>query len=286
METPAMVKRTWINKRSPRAFYTLFTFLNVAFIGIFVKFETELTFFPAVFLILSATLFNLSLALAYCHEGRSALKNIPFIAGWFAIIYALAGIFLGQPNFATPGIEHVYRVAQLFVGESAWIEPVIQNQADSTYSNTLAAIFNLARIAALLATVSVVLALVRQMTDWARVSARPRKWTDHTVLCGLGEAGMEFVKLLYEDDSSEAHDRKKKLLIIEHDESNQNVETARNLGAAVLIGDVFSKDVQARARLAKANTVIMMLSDDKRNIELALETRELVRAARESDKEK
>ena len=265
-------------------FYPAFIVVNAAFITTLVF--IEIGHYGQLYdhVIASALLLiNAALTFAYCHEGRSALKKIPPIAFWFALIYAGAGIALGGVEFRLFLLEPIYRIAQLFVGESAWIDSALAK--DRPYPWASLVTLNLARMAALLATVSGLLAVVRRLTDWARVSVRPWKWHDHTVLCGLGEAGMEFVKLLYEDDSSEALDRRKKLLIIEHDESNQNVETARNLGAAVLIGDVFSKDVQARARLAKANTVIMMLSDDKRNIELALETRELVRAARESAKE-
>src|SRR6056297_2628184 len=210
-------------------FYPSFLVANAAFIITLLFIEVGHYGAPYDHMIAGAIiLINIALIFAYCHEGRSALKKIPAIAFWFALLYAGAGIALGGVEFRLFLLEPIYRIAQLFVGESAWVDAALEKDRPYPWASLVS--LNLARISALLATVSGLLAVVRRLTDWARVSARPWKWNDHIVLCGLGEAGIEFVKLLYEDNSIEALGLKKKLLIIERDESNQNVESARDLG--------------------------------------------------------
>ena len=217
---------------------------------------------------------NVALIAAYCHEGRGALRKIPGIAAAFALIYAAGGILLSGYRFDAPLLEPIYRIAQLFVGESAWIDLILDGKETQGSPNTIVLAFNVARLAALLATVSGVLALVKKILD--ALKSRVFLESGHIVLCGLGEAGIEFVRKWQQNYGSDRNKAGKRLVIIEVDSLNPNVDTARDLGFGVMIGDVFDPAVMRKARLDQTEAVVMFLTDDKRNIELALELREWI----------
>ena len=225
---------------------------------------------------------NLPVLWLYFRKGRSALSRIPLVAISTALLTITCALYLSHPPFQLISLESIYRVAQLFVGESAWVDKLLQDIDKHPAGATIEVLFDIGRMAALVFTVSGVLAISRRLLDWAKVNLKFGGWREHTVVCGLGEAGMEFVKLLHTDDSQKNRKHAKSLLIVERDETNPNVETARNIGAAVLVGDIFSADVQVRARVSRAETIILMLPDDKRNIELALEFRKRIERARKA----
>ena len=224
---------------------------------------------------------NVALIASYCHEGRVALKKIPAISAVFTFLYAIAGISLSGYQFSVPLLEPFYRIAQLFVGESAWVDTILDKSIPQESPNTLALVFNLARLTALIATVSGVLALIKKLLDGFK--ARVYGESGHVVLCGLGEAGAELAKKWQKVHASDRNRRGNRLVIIERKPLNPNIDTARDLGFGVIVGDVFDPLVREKARLDKAATIVMLLPDDKRNVELALEIRAWITKRRLDD---
>lgn len=165
----------------------------------------------------------------------------------------------------------VYRAAQLFTGQGGWTVEVMRTSTDPL----IAFLLHFARLSALVATLSAVLALFRDINDWLQVKLAPKR--DHTLLCGLGEAGTEFVRQWDQEFSAGERSAPDSLLVIERDPENPNIEPVRNLGYPVLIGDVFDEYVMRKAGVTHACQIVHMLPDDKRNVELAIAVRRYFR---------
>ena len=194
-------------------FYSLVAFWNWLSIIVFVRIESgNLPLWP-VGMGAAVVLVNLALIGAYCSEGRPALKKVPAIAAAFAMIYAVVGIVLSNYYFGVPILEPIYRIAQMFVGESSWIDRVLRETVATQSPLTLAITLNIARLAALLATVSGALVLIKRLTDEFKARALWDK--GHVVLCRLGESGMEFARKWHEVSRSDRNEHDQRLLIIE-----------------------------------------------------------------------
>ena len=272
-----MLDSTWVFFTALIALNTIF-FLSVYGIE---RYEPLLDYW---LLVTAALVLNIVLLWAHLHEGRRALKRIPSISATAAVLTALAAVSLARELHSFGPLEIIYRIAQLFVGESQWVDIVLQDIPDAAErqeffaEKTIGLLFNVARLAALIATVSGVLALVRQLVDRLKVYSLWGK--KQVVLCGLGDAGLEMVRKWHENYDGHRNSSGERLLIVERKPLNPNVEIARDLGFGVIIGDVFDPQVQQKALISRASSVVLLLTDDKRNIELALELRGWIKARR------
>ena len=268
---------TWV-------FFTALIVLNTMFFLAVYGIERYESLLDYCSLVAAALMLNGFLLWAHLHEGRRALKRIPSISATVAVLTALAAVSLTREAHSFGFLETIYRIAQLFVGESQWVDNVLQGISDAETrqefigENTFTLLFNVARLTALIATVSGVLALVRQLVDRLKVYSLRGK--EQVVLCGLGEAGLEMVRKWHENNDGHRNANGERLLVVERDPSNPNVEIARDLGFGVIIGDVFDPQVQKKAYISRASSVVLLLRDDKWNIELALELRSWIKARR------
>ena len=100
---------------------------------------------------------------------------------------------------------------------------------------------------------------------------------DHTVICGLGRRGLLVTKELTRRGES--------VVVVDNDEGNELIESARERGAAIVIGDAGSIDVLRRAAVPRARRVLAVCGDDGANAAVAVHCRTLAlgRTARPLD---
>lgn len=89
----------------------------------------------------------------------------------------------------------------------------------------------------------------------------------HVIVCGLGTVGFRVTEELIRLGE--------KVVVIEKDTTNRFVTTARQLGAAVMIGDASVPEVLRQARADTARAVIPATDNDMINLEVTLLVREL-----------
>lgn len=215
-------------------------------------------------------------------RSRASLYWLPVCAAMIAFVtgvIASAGTLTDETGFT-----HLYHAIQLFAGQGGWTTEALKAVEKHSLGVGWIPVIHLARLMAVAATLSVVLALFRTIHEaLMRVFAALE---GHTVLCGLGEVGNEFVTQWHAETPKGywrrlLDTRMGRLIVVEQDRSNPNIETALNKGVAVLQKDAFDPDVLARkARVHKANTVIGLLEDDTRNIELAVTVRQVCEQTR------
>ncbi|MCC5857602.1 MAG: NAD-binding protein [Ectothiorhodospiraceae bacterium] len=86
------------------------------------------------------------------------------------------------------------------------------------------------------------------------------------VICGLGRIGRQLV-----DDLTTADLNQSSVVAIEIDAGNPGIETAREAGAVVVIGDARDAAVRRRARMSAADRVFVVCGDDSINLDTAAE---------------
>jgi voltage-gated potassium channel Kch len=98
---------------------------------------------------------------------------------------------------------------------------------------------------------------------------RTRGLRNHIVICGLGTVGT-LLTLAFRRDGYQ-------VLALEKIEDNPRIATAREAGAAVLVGDAARPEVLGRARLARARHLVIVAGADANNVEIAAQARALTR---------
>lgn len=88
----------------------------------------------------------------------------------------------------------------------------------------------------------------------------------HVILCGLGNVGYRILEELRRGGSS--------VVVIERNEAAPLLRSARQLGAAVLIGDAASTSTLLQARLPTCQALIAATSNDLVNVNITLLARE------------
>ena len=207
------------------------------------------------------------------HEKAATLRRRAFF--WLLGLAALATIVLGvlgnhwdavAGNAAPSRLEAwyvldlLYRTMQLFLLEM------------SPHSYPIPRTLDAARwLGGLVAGVAIVKAAAeifkRQIED-----RRLRMLRGHVIVCGLGRKGLHLVKQLTE--------RGDKVVVIEIDEGDDSLPECRELGATLIIGDARSEPLMRKARVDRAQRVIAVCKNDSDNIEIALQSRQLVLEAR------
>jgi voltage-gated potassium channel Kch len=122
-------------------------------------------------------------------------------------------------------------------------------------------------LAPAVAAYTALIALLTLFRDQIKVF-RLRFVKGHTVICGLGQKGLQFVK-----DFNNHGDQ---VVVIEVNEDNDEISSCRELGIPVLIGDATDELLLRKARVHCAGYVIAITGDDGTNIEIAMLTHRLV----------
>ncbi len=94
--------------------------------------------------------------------------------------------------------------------------------------------------------------------------------SDHVVICGLSQKGVALV--------SEFRKKNIDTVVIEVDEDNSAIETCREWGAIVLIGDARDQVLLLKARVNKARILIAVCDDDGINAKIAMQAKQIVKS--------
>jgi hypothetical protein len=152
----------------------------------------------------------------------------------------------GQPR---PNLDILYLSLQLFVLESG--------SAPGPMPLELELARLLAPAAAMYTAIQGLSLIFRREIEMFRT----RFIRGHVVICGLGRKGFLLTDRFLE--------RGNKVVVIEEDEENSMIESCRELGAIVLIGNATDKEVLRRAGAHRAMHLISVCSNDGINAEVA-----------------
>src|ERR1700743_3346738 len=123
-------------------------------------------------------------------------------------------------------------------------------------------------VGAFLSSVRLIISAVRH--DFRTAMARRMK--SHTIVCGLGETGMQVVRNLLA--------ARKHVVVIDRAGDTVNATVCEQQGVPVIKGDATNSDTLALAGVLHAQTVVICTGDDVSNMDVALDIRELVRDRR------
>ncbi len=182
---------------------------------------------------------------------------------WLAVgLLGLAAFALGFYGFSRhfegdrSAWDILYLTLQLFVLESGSVE-VKGNPA-----------LEIARLLApLVAGYAVLQALMIVFQEQVQV-LRLRFCRDHVIIIGLGRKGARLAREFLE--------RGDRLVLIEMDSDNPQINLFRERGALVLAGDARDPHLLVKARVARAKYLLSFCGQDDTNAEVALAARELV----------
>jgi hypothetical protein len=97
---------------------------------------------------------------------------------------------------------------------------------------------------------------------------RMRFINDQVVICGLGRMGLLLAQTF--------HEHGLRVVVIEKDDGNDDLERCREQGIIVFVGDATSREMLRKARLHQARYLVSVCGNDGANVEVAVRARELV----------
>jgi hypothetical protein len=176
-------------------------------------------------------------------------------------IFTAATLFLGYIGFRKyfigvgdprPPLNLLYLSIQLFTLESGSVSGQVPLTLD------------FARLAAptiaALAGVKVLLQVFREEFNAFRI----RRLRDHVVICGLGKRGLHYVLDFL---------KKSPVVVIERNEENDRIQSARTAGARILLGDATQAEILRQARVDRSCHLIAITGDDFTNMEIGEQAR-------------
>lgn len=107
------------------------------------------------------------------------------------------------------------------------------------------------------------LVLLRERTERFRV----RRSRDHVVVCGLGQRGLLLARSLTAQGTP--------VVVVEVDTDNDNVQSARDAGVLVLVGDATDPLTLGAARVDRATHVVACCADDGTNADIVVHAAQL-----------
>ena len=105
-------------------------------------------------------------------------------------------------------------------------------------------------------------------------SLRLSRSRGHTVICGLGQRGMQLVRDFYGGGET--------VVVVEGDGANDEIRICEELGATVVVGSAEDPALLASVGAARARHIFAVCSDDGTNVEIAASAHALVQG-RSSD---
>jgi len=181
--------------------------------------------------------------------------------GWslaIPIVLCFFTVLLGYISFNTvfpeyPFLRKLYYAFQLFSMESG----DRFYERDVAYSLMTQIIYNTARFLAILTLIyAIVLAFLSVIKERFN-SSRVKRMHDHTILCGLGDLGNTIARNF---------EPKKKLVIIEKDIQNENLEQLRKKGVKIVGGNALDPEVLKRVGIEHAKCLYALTGDDFDNL--------------------
>jgi hypothetical protein len=107
--------------------------------------------------------------------------------------------------------------------------------------------------------------VILKVIEDVRRLPRQLKQSNHVIICGLGQIGLQLLEDLHRQKKSE------NVIVIENNAANTWLDYARSLGASVLIGDATKASTLIQARAPFALQVFVVTGDDGVNLEVTAE---------------
>jgi voltage-gated potassium channel Kch len=174
------------------------------------------------------------------------------ISGGFllVILFGMVGFWLAyQARAVSPSLPDLFYFSlQLFALQSGAQVPV--NSIFLEIARFLAPLISFYVI------VSVIFILIQQFRLFV-FNLIPSR---HVVVCGLGYLGPEIVRY-YQDTM--------RVIVIESDPLNKEIETCKDYGAVVIIGDATNENILRKAAVQKAQDVFIVAGKDTTNAKIA-----------------
>jgi len=198
-------------------------------------------------------------------QGRQFL--IPIILTIIATVLGLISFHLVFPEYTL--LRKLYLTFQLFTMESG----------DHFYANgpqpiLVTVIFNLARFMAVAALIITIVLAIISVLRYKYFISRVRFMKGHTILCGLGEVG---------EAMAESFRRKKKLVIIENDTSNDNLAVLKKEGAKIIEANALDSTVLSKIGIENAESFAALTGDDFNNLTIINHILELIKNSDKKD---
>lgn len=175
------------------------------------------------------------------------------------IALGLGGVMLGVWGFYRYGRiagepdsswDILYLTLQLFTLESGAVGDPVPWQLE------------VARIIAPMATAGTVFAALARLFRDPVLALRLWFSTGHVIICGLNRKGSQLVH----DYRAAGH----RVVVIEEDEGNAAVQTARDQNALVVIGDATDRSLLRKVGVRRAKSLLAVCNDDGANVEIVV----------------
>ena len=187
---------------------------------------------------------------------------------WIVIgLVALAALILGIWGFRLARVsnsfwDQLYLTIQLFTLESG------MNVDNVSWP------LQIARFLAPLTTAGAAIKLLSAAIQRMFARFRIRQLKDHVVICGFGCKG----KNLYHEFAQKGE----KVVVIENDEQNPNLDFIRKMGGLYIIGDASDPDTLNMARVQSARQVFALCRDDDIQLKIALQLWQILKTSTRS----
>jgi TrkA-N domain len=181
------------------------------------------------------------------------------ISGGFllAILFGMVGFWLAFQSQAEPQTipDLFYYTLQLFALQSGALVPV----------NTI--FLEVARFLAPLISFYVIVSVIFILVQHFRLFLFNLVPSRHVIVCGLGYLGPEIVRY-YRDTT--------RVIVIESDPRNKEIESCKDSGAIVIIGDASNENILKKAGIHKAKDIFIVAGKDSTNAKIASACKEIL----------
>lgn len=198
-------------------------------------------------------------AIANLHQYRRYANSIAIVTLSLLIMIFVATLLYVSVNYGTPIIDALYFSVGMITGAGGK-EDVVEKAPSSIKVFTIFMMIVGAGVVGIYYAMLndfILGSRLKQFWDAARVPKH-----NHYILCGLGAIGIQIVRQL----QSQGHE----VVIIESDDNNRFLHTARSLGVPVILEDARLSATLQEANSDRAEAIIVATSDDLVNVEIAL----------------
>lgn len=179
------------------------------------------------------------------------------------VLSSVATLLLGTMGFynyepAQGGPTAFYRAIQLFSLNSG-----VVNEPPTPM------LIEIARWLGTVTLLGVVGATASALYHIFKTSIRIGSMRDHAIVCGAGQRGSQIVKNLRKANPHRG------VVVVEIDESNQNLGELRDLGAEVILGNALDSTVMKQAGIERAAKLVAVTHKDETNLGICSEVENL-----------
>jgi voltage-gated potassium channel Kch len=198
-------------------------------------------------------------AIANLHQYRRYANSIAIVTLSLLVMIFVATLLYVSVNYGTPIIDALYFSVGMITGAGGK-EDVVEKAPSSIKVFTIMMMIVGAGVVGIYYAMLndfILGSRLKQFWDAARVPKH-----NHYILCGLGAIGIQIVRQL----QSQGHE----VVIVESDDNNRFLHTARSLGVPVILEDARLSATLQEANIDRAEAIIVATSDDLVNVEIAL----------------